>query len=346
MSFRKVAKSKKSYETPVELFFDIRPRKIAALYDQQAQLLRDYAARAVNSPDVAIQGATGSGKTLVGLMIAEWRRRRTERPLYLCPTRQLVNQVANFAKDQLGLPAFPFVGPHSEFPPSERAAWRGGDLIAIATYRALFNINPFFRTPNFIVVDDAHAADQNIAEFWTVRVSKYDGQQKALFEELTGILGRILPSDEIIRLREEPRGLSDHLWVQIVPAPLVWEWESEISSILDQAPVQSDLSYRWSVLKGNLRSCQLYVSPYEIMFRPVLPPTGSYAPFVSASQRLYMSATLGRGGELERLSGRKSILRLPSPPGWDGHGVGRRFFIFPELSLDATETSDLCVSAI
>ncbi len=42
---------------------------------------------------------------------------------------------------------------------------------------------------------------------------------------------------------------------------------------------------------------------------------------------------LGRGGELERLSGRTEILRLPSPKGWDGNGVGRRFFMFPAASL-------------
>jgi hypothetical protein len=37
---------------------------------------------------------TGSGKTLVGLLIGEWlRRKNKERVVFLCPTRQLVNQV-------------------------------------------------------------------------------------------------------------------------------------------------------------------------------------------------------------------------------------------------------------
>ena len=104
MGFRPVAKRPRVSENPVDFFQDLRPRKIAALYDQQAQIMRDYAANAVDKPDVAIQGATGSGKTVVGLIIAEWRRRKfRERPVYLCPTRQLVHQVANFARDQLGL---------------------------------------------------------------------------------------------------------------------------------------------------------------------------------------------------------------------------------------------------
>ena len=47
-----------------------------------------------------------------------------------------------------------------------------------------------------------------------------------------------------------------------------------------------------------------------------------------------MSATLGAGGDLERLTGRSKIMRLPIPEGWDRQGIGRRFFIFPDKSLD------------
>jgi len=38
--------------------------------------MRRYAAEAVHLTDVALQLPTGSGKTLVGLLIAEWRRRK------------------------------------------------------------------------------------------------------------------------------------------------------------------------------------------------------------------------------------------------------------------------------
>lgn len=339
MGFKPIAKRPRVADNPVDFFQDLRPRKIAALYDQQAQIMRDYAANAVDKRDVAIQGATGSGKTVVGLTISEWRRRKFgERPIYLCPTRQLVHQVANFAQHQLGLNAFPFTGRQAEFPPAQKTGWRRGEVLAVTTYSALFNINPFFSEPNFIVVDDAHAAEQYIAEYWTVRLSKSDANHRPLFDELASILRRTLPQDEHIRLTEDPRGLSDHLWVQLAPGPKLYELEAEISAVLDQAPERSDLDYRWRVLKGHLKACQLLVSPYEIIIRPIVPPTGTHEPFSFAKQRLYMSATLGRGGELERVSGRKSIKRLPSPQGWDGHGVGRRFFMFPNASLTEDET--------
>jgi superfamily II DNA or RNA helicase len=39
-------------------------------------VLRTYIAEAATASDVALQLPTGSGKTLVGLLLAEWRRRK------------------------------------------------------------------------------------------------------------------------------------------------------------------------------------------------------------------------------------------------------------------------------
>ena len=284
---------------------------------------------------MAIQGATGSGKTIVGLVIAEWRRRRfQERPIYLCPTRQLVHQVAHVAQDHLGIPAHPFTGKKDLYPPSQKTGWLGGEVLAVTTYSAVFNIKPFFSEPQVIVLDDAHAADQYIGDYWTLSVSKIEPSQKPLFEALASLLSSRIPPDEYARLCELPRSLADHCWVQVVPLPIVIDLENDIASILDQSEEGTDLWFSWQVLKGHLKASQLLISPTEITLRPILPPTETHSPFNDANQRLYMSATLGRGGELERLSGRKSIKRLTSPPGWNGHGVGRRFFLLPDMSFN------------
>lgn len=59
---------------------DVRARgdrcKHASLFDHQGQVLRNYVGQALDTPDVALQLPTGSGKTLVGLRLAEWRRRK------------------------------------------------------------------------------------------------------------------------------------------------------------------------------------------------------------------------------------------------------------------------------
>ena len=99
MAFKKTVSADTAPASPDLLLRELPRRKIPDLLSHQAQILADYAAH-IDAPDVALQLPTGSGKTLVGLMIAEWRRRKFgERVVYLCPTRQLVHQVASQAEE-------------------------------------------------------------------------------------------------------------------------------------------------------------------------------------------------------------------------------------------------------
>lgn len=61
----------------------------------------------------------------------------------------------------------------------------------------------------------------------------------------------------------------------------------------------------------------MFFSWSEILIRPWIPPTLTHAPFANANQRLYMSATIGAGGDLERIMGVRRIHRIPIPAGWD-----------------------------
>ncbi len=87
----------------------------------------------------------------------------------------------------------------------------------------------------------------------------------------------------------------------------------------------------------TIDACNLYYSWGEILIRPLIPPSKTNHAFNNAKQRLFMSATLGNGGDLERLTGLKKINRIPIPNGWDKQGLGRRFFIFPEQTIEQDE---------
>ncbi|MCA1367217.1 DEAD/DEAH box helicase [Bradyrhizobium sp. BRP14] len=122
MAFKKPATSSTVPESPDRLFLDLPRRKYPSLYDHQGQILRSYASNAVKASDVALQLPTGSGKTLVGLLLAEWRRRKfRERVLYLCPTRQLVNQVVSEASSKYGLNVESFTGSAKTYDPNSKA---------------------------------------------------------------------------------------------------------------------------------------------------------------------------------------------------------------------------------
>ena len=76
-----------SVESPEALLRDLRSKTIPGPLAHQADLWRAYQDKALNAPDVALQLPTGSGKTLVGLILAEWRRRNLESASYISVPR-------------------------------------------------------------------------------------------------------------------------------------------------------------------------------------------------------------------------------------------------------------------
>ncbi|WP_420789095.1 DEAD/DEAH box helicase [Shewanella algae] len=326
-------------ETPDKLFRELTRRKFPDVLPHQAAMMQAYAAKAVGMPDVALQLPTGSGKTLVGLLIAEWRRRKfKERIVYLCPTKQLVYQVAEQANEKYGLSVATFVGKQRDYSPADKADYLQAEKIAITTYSGLFNTNPFFDQADVIFVDDAHASENYIASHWTLRVGRLDDRYKVLHQALCNVFTPHLTSADLSRLRGIWEDRVDRSWVEKLATPTLILLTPQIIEILDAHTQGTDLAYPWSLIREHLDACHIYLSSQEILIRPLLPPTFSHQAFENARQRIYMSATLGAGGDLERLTGRKSIQRLPAPDGWDTQGVGRRFFIFPGMSLTPEQT--------
>ncbi|NKA76085.1 P-loop containing nucleoside triphosphate hydrolase [Ralstonia solanacearum] len=342
MAFKKPTSHAAVPESPDRLFRDLPRRKHASLFDHQGQVLRNYVAQALNASDVAMQLPTGSGKTLVGLLLADWRRRKfRERVVYLCPTRQLVNQVAEEASTKYGLTVEAFTGQVKNYPPEAKTAYIDGERVAVTTYNSLFNVNPFFENPDIIIVDDAHAAENYIASQWTMRISRFEGSDENLFKAVAGVLKGVLPDSHFARLAGNWQSAEDANWVDKVPTHKLIEIADELHAAISANIADSNQRYAWRMLADHVPACQLYVSSSEVLLRPLIPPTWSHEPFANAKQRIFMSATLGAGGDLERLTGRSNITRLPIPEGWDRQGIGRRFFIFPEKSLNEEDTLEL-----
>ena len=342
MAFKKPGAQSVVTDSPDRLFRDLPRRKHASLFDHQGQLLRTYAATALKASDVALQLPTGSGKTLVGLLLAEWRRRKfNERVVYLCPTRQLVNQVADEASSKYGLTVEPFTGKVKQYSPEARSAYENADRVAVTTYSSLFNTNPYFANPDIVIVDDAHASENYIASQWSFEVDRQNEADETLFTALAGVLKAVLSDLSYQRLAGDADSIDDLGWVDKIPATRLAGIAAELRAAVVANLGEGRQQYAWRMIRDHLDACQVYVSSTLIVIRPLIPPTWAHVPFASAKQRIFMSATLGAGGDLERLTGRSDIMRLPIPEGWDQQGIGRRFFIFPEKSLPEGEISKL-----
>jgi hypothetical protein len=342
MAFKSTARTHLSTDSPESLFADIKSKQIPGLLTQQGDVLREYVSKFVNSADLAAQLPTGSGKTLVALLIGEWRRiTRQERVLYLCPTNQLVHQVTEQARTKYGIDVIPFTGKRVNYSLADKTRYTSSQAIAVTSYSALFNSNPFFEDPNLIILDDAHAAEQYVASIWTIELRREKAEDAVLFNAVVSVLRSHLDELTFRRLTGTPDSSAETGWVEKLPAERLFEIAPELEGVIDANIVGSSARFAWESLKGHVHACNIFFTPECITVRPYLAPTFSHDPFQKANQRIYLSATPGEGGELERVFCRRKIDRLTPPAGSQKHTIGRRFFLFPELALSDDDQQTL-----
>lgn len=328
---------------PESLFHDLKNRApdIQALWSHQADLLRVYAADHKTTQDVALELPTGTGKTLVGLLIAEYRRRaHGDRVVYLCPTRQLAHQVGIQARNY-GISAAPILRPNYDGINDYRLSRQ----VAITTYSSLFNVKPRFDDPQTVVMDDAHAAEGFIASMWSLEIRRQE--QEKIYGQLIQLIAHFFDKTFVDTLNDDSPDPFSRMAVDLLPFTSQHTVLAAITGLLDsQIAADAPERFPWSTIRQSLHACGVYVSWHSILIRPLIPPTMTHSAFAQASQRVYMSATLGEGGELERLTGVREIARLPAPGGWEKHTAGRRLFLLPGLSMESADARQVAIQAV
>lgn len=330
MAFQgKTKKAQQQLGTPEEMYLrGALPRTanaISSLWIHQGDVLRTYAEKHQDAPDLALELPTGTGKTLPGLLIAEWVRRKAEGPvLYGAPTRQLADQVLLAAKNE-GVPARLLVGSHRNWNPTDVSDVEGGEAIAITTYSSIFNSSPKLPVPRLIVLDDAHAGEQFVGEQYGITIRRRDSEAEYLV--VLEALRPFLSGLQIQRLQGAPDPGAHHQVRLILPAVDPGALAQLDTSL---ACLGEPFKFQFAMIRGGLSSCSVYLSYSGIQIRPMIPPTFENRVFSHAGQRVYLSATLGAGGELERAFGRAEITRMPLPTKTPPRS-GRRLFVFPDL---------------
>lgn len=311
------------------------------LWGHQTDLLRDWHANYLRERDVALELPTGAGKTLVGGLIAEWLRQAEREPVaYLCPNRQLAVQAAT-RLEEYGIPVALLIDRVRTWDLASRARFTTADAVAVSTYSHVFNSNPALVGTGTLILDDAHAGEQPVSSAWSLQVLREDAAYQqmltALADGLDPLIVQALRDDNSVRKYDRT--------VFLVSPTAVADQGARLEKTLDDAVASgglpADRSYTLGTLAGHIDRCLVYVSFRRILIRPFISPTASHSAFDDPGRRVYMSATLGAGGELERAFGRTAIKRMPVPRGWDKQGTGRRFFVFPEITQELAANDTL-----
>lgn len=319
-------------DSPATLFYDLnRSKEYPHLWSPQKEVLDVYIEQCEDKSDVAIELPTGSGKTLVGLLIAEYcRRKYNYTGVYLCPTKQLCHQVHEQAQ-LYGIPTVLLVGKQDDYPLNDFDDYQHARSTAISTYSGLFNNNPRITSPGMIFCDDAHAAGDYISDKWSVLVDKI--LEKDLYLNLLDALKPTMSPELYSLMLNDGETDVEETKVYLIPLPLIINCSGAIIDVLDSFiqnnPIHS-LKYSWRSIRSNLEACNCYVSRTKIYIRPLIPPTFSHTPFSGAKQRIFISATISADGDIERITGRRRIERISAHGGPEKQGSGTRFILFPQ----------------
>jgi Type III restriction enzyme, res subunit len=327
-------------ETPEELFgrLQVRDPGLDNLWSQQADVLRVYAQSHQGSADVALELPTGSGKTLVGLLIAEWRRLRLgERTAFVCPTNQLARQ-AHAKAAGYGIETVLLIGPSENWRPADTSRFTQSRAVAITNYNHIFNRTPRIE-PQALIMDDAHTAEGPVADRWSLRLGREDCRE-AYFAALTAISSE-LADHERRALLDDDLDPAQRSAISVLLPDATRRASAELARTIPEHVDGRNEWYAWDAIDSSLETCIVYAAWSQILIRPFIAPTFAQDAFVGANQRVYLSATLGAGGELERSFARSAVHRIPQPADWDREGSGRRYILAPGAAHDGSEANEL-----
>lgn len=297
----------------------------------QEQVLKQWFERRKQS-DTIIKMNTGTGKTLVGLMMLQSCLHEGVGPcLYLCPDNYLASQVLDQAK-QFGVNCVTFSEGVREIP----AEFSNGEAILVTNVKKFFNGRSVFGFPGgprpvaqvgTILFDDAHACVEQIRSQFTIIL----GNEHPAYSKILALFGESLKQQRAGTYAEICAG--DYSKFLLVP---YWSWlesHDALLAILTEHRDDDELRFTWPLLKDILAICDCIVSGSRLQITARVAQAHSLPSFAAAKRKMFLSATLLDDSQMARELGVSvdNILAQIKPDEFDD--LGERLILVP-ASLD------------
>ncbi|GAA5416999.1 hypothetical protein Pryu01_02060 [Paraliobacillus ryukyuensis] len=322
---------------PRELF-DVLPEKD----DKYEEYLRDVQTEVLNKwfedyrdkKDVIIKMNTGSGKTVVGLLMLKSCLNENNGPaVYVVPDPYLVKQVVNEAMS-LGID----VTENTNDP-----SFLKGESILIINIFKLINGKSVFGTENVkinigsIIIDDAHACLDIAENQFSIKIP-YNTE---VYGEFLNLFRESIKQQSEVGLIELEAG--DPNANRIVP---FWSWidnKSEIIRILHNNKDSNDenlksLMFGWPLIKNNIEHCYCVIGSDGLEISPKFLPIHNIPSFQNAQRRIFMSATISDDSVLvSHFNIDHTMISQAITPN-SSNDIGERMIIVPqELNPDISD---------
>lgn len=324
LDFKKIINDNKRNNiiNPREIFMSLPNRRFDYPRDVQTEVWKQWIEKK-DEKDIIIKMNTGSGKTIVGLIILMSCIREEKKPaVYIVPNNFLVKQVINEAK-AMGI---------AITEDSNDVSFLTGEKILITNIYKLVNGKTVFGKRSngnnlkigSVLIDDVHACLNDIESQYTIEITKDDINYSKIYKIFENDIKKQYPN----RVTDIENGIPG---VNILVPYWVWQDKSnEIYKILLDNNDNTDINMKLPLFRDYFNLCNCVVSTDKIEISPKSININEIESFKRAERRIYMSATIVAVDSLISKCGITNYPQNVIKPQY-ADDMGERFILFPQV---------------
>lgn len=293
LNFNKLLEDTLSSEVvnPIEIF-DLLPEKDEKyeelLRPAQQRVLETWFNEFRENPNTVIKMNTGTGKTVVGLLMLQSYLNEGKGPaIYIVPDNYLVEQIIKEASD-LGI---------NVTKDSKANDFRKGESILVTNMHTIINgrtgfgVGEIKKSIGSIVIDDAHACMKVAKSQFSINIPRTND----IYDKFFNIFSDCMKEQSESRYLEIKEG--DKNSQQLIP---FWEWQNNSSRVLgilhekrnDDSEENKSLFFNWPLLKDNLELAECIITGQKLIINLDFIPIDVIPSFDDCPHRIFMSATI------------------------------------------------------
>lgn len=324
LDFKKIINENKinNIINPREIFMSLPNRKYDYPRDVQTEVWTQWMEKR-EEKDIIIKMNTGSGKTIVGLIILMSCIREDKKPaMYVVPNKFLMKQVIKEA-ESLGIPVTEN---------SDDVGFITGEKILITNIYKLVNGKTVFGKRSngnnlkigSILIDDVHACINDIESQYTIEIANGEDTYTRIYKMFEEDIKQQYPN-RVIDINNGIPGVNI-----LVP---YWAWQeksTEIYKIVTEDNENTDVQMKLPLFRDYFHLCNCVISTEKIEISPKSININEIEGFKRAERRIYMSATIIAIDSLISKCGIKNYPKNVIKPQYSDD-MGERFIIFPQI---------------
>lgn len=284
-----------------------------------------------NEKNVILKMNTGSGKTVVGLIMLQSCLNEEKGPaIYVVPDNYLVKQVVEEAK-KLGI---------SVTEDKDDYSYSNSKAILVTSIQTIVNGYSYFgmrESGNYpigsIIIDDVHACMDKIIGQFMIKIDAETDAYKELIAIFSSSLKDYNPKSyiDIVEMKDCRKNM-------LVP---YWEWQRQqdnIYRILKKYNNNKEIYFGLPLIERGLETCDCIITASAIEISPKGIDLEKISSLEEAGRRIYMSATLADDSVFVSALGldTEDMKNIITPE--NANDIGDRLVIFPKyINSDISE---------